>query len=143
MFESVGALRYTEIPSGSRHRRVLGWRLVVAVEPDLGAYYRSLIPKHMPTHCTRWPTHITVVRPFKERPPSLARTWRKYEGEIVTFSYDPEVRIDKTYYRLNVWCDRLVEIREELGLPAKSRWTLPPSGGHQCFHTTIANKKAN
>lgn len=118
-----------------------GNRLTVDIDPGLGAYYRSMIPKSVKVQKPRWPTHITVVRGDKETPVNLEH-WGRYEGREVKFTYDPDLRIDEHYCWLNVWCDRLSEIREELGLPPKNRWTRPPSGRHhQCFHITIANKK--
>ena len=114
--------------------------MIVSVDPELARFYRSLIPESYPVQKPRWPAHCTVVRSGKEKPVHMEH-WGKYQGEIIEFHYDPEIRIDNVYYWLNVWCDRLVEIRTELGLPPKSRWTLPPSGGHQCFHITIGNKK--
>jgi len=129
MLSAVGRLRYEP-----------DYRLVLEADKDFAAYYRSLFPEDLAVQVPRWPPHVTVVRAEKEAPTNL-EAWGKYEGEEVEFHYDPEVRIDKVYYWLNVWCDRLVEIREELGLPPKSRWTKPPSGGFQCFHLTIGNKK--
>lgn len=129
MLTSIGTLRYEP-----EHR------LILEVSPDLAAYYRSLMPKVLAVQKPRWPPHVTVVRSEKETPVYLEH-WGKYDGEEVEFNYDPEIHIDKTYYWLNVWCDRLVTVREELGLPPKSRWTRPPSGGFQCFHVTIGNKK--
>ena len=114
--------------------------LKLLVDPDLTAFYRSLMPPNMIAQQPRWPAHCTIVRIHKEQPVILD-AWGRYEGEEMLFNYDPYIREDKTYYWLNVWCDRIVTIRTELGMPAKSRWTLPPSGGHQCFHITIGNKK--
>jgi hypothetical protein len=129
MFKSTGTLIYEP-----------DHRLVMTVDPGLTAYYRSMIPKSMPVQKPRWPAHATVVRTGKETPVHLQH-WGKYEGEEVEFSYDPDIKLNRTYYWLNVWCDRLADIREELGLKPKSRWTKPPSGFHQCFHVTVANKK--
>lgn len=128
MLKSIGRLIYEP-----------GFRLIVLVDKGLADFYRSLIPKSLPVQKPRWAPHITVVRSEKETP-AHPEHWSKYEGKEVEFCYDPFIRIDKTYYWLNTWCDRLVEIRTELGLPAKSRWTRPPDG-HQCFHITIANRK--
>lgn len=127
---AVGTLCY-----GDNHR------LTVDIDPGLASFYRRLMPKNLKAQKPRWPTHITVVRAEKETPVNLEH-WGKYDGEEVTFMYDNNLYIDRHYYWLNVWCDRLSEIRTELGLPPKSRWTRPPSGGfHECFHITVANKK--
>jgi len=128
MFTSTGRLRHTE-----------GAGLIVEVCQGLTSYYRSTIPASMPHQKPRWPPHITVVRAGKDKP--ALEQWGHHEGEIVTFGYEHYLYFENNYYWLNAWCDRLVEIRTALGLPPKSRWTLPPGGGHQCFHITIANTK--
>lgn len=132
VFTSTGILRYSSDK--------LGFRLVAEASPGIAAFYRALVPKSLSIQKPRWPAHCTVVRIGKEEPKDFT-AWGRYEGEIVTFNYDPYVHVDEMYYWLNVWCDRFVEIRTELGMRPKSRWTLPPSGSHQCFHMTIGNKK--
>lgn len=115
-------------------------RLVVEVDPELARYYRSLIPKWIETNKPRWPAHITVVRPFKEKPPNM-EPWGKYQGEVVEFKYQNLLHTGKVYFWINVFCKRLEEIRAELGLPVTSEFTRPPEGFLKCFHCTIANCK--
>ena len=129
MFSSTGTFRYQE-----------NYRLVVEVDQDLADYYRSLIPKWMPSQRPRWPAHITVVRAEKEIPPDLS-SWGKYEGVPVKFFYEPRIYCGKIYYWLNIFCKRLEEIRAETGLSVTSQYTLPPEGFDKVFHMTIANKK--
>jgi len=131
MYSTYGTIRYNDDD---------GFRLTVEVDQDLSNYYRSLIPKHLKVNRPRWPAHVTVVRPEKESPPKI-RYWGDYEGEQIDFLYNPYVFCDKGYYWLEVWCSRLETIREELGLPVISRYTLPPSGFKKCFHCTIGNYK--
>lgn len=131
MFKSKGYIHYDDSE---------GFRLTVEVNQDLADYYRALIPKYYNARRSRYPAHITVVRPEKENPPKI-RYWGDHEGERVEFLYDPFVYSDKGYYWLNCWCKRLEEIREELGLPITSRYTLPPSGFTKCFHCTVGNYK--
>lgn len=133
MLTAIGRYNYS---------RPEGWyRLVLDLDWDFGAYYRALFPKAWPVQAPRWKPHVTIVRAPKERPKNLA-PWGKYQGHKVRFHYDPYVRIDKVYYWLNVWCDELADVRRELGLPPKNRWTRPPSGDFkECFHTTIGNMK--
>lgn len=117
------------------------YRMIVQVCPGLASYYRSMIPKSRRAMKPRWPPHITVVRSEKETPVNK-ELWGTHHGELVEFRYEPKLRLDRTYYWLNVWSERLSEIRKELGLSPKSRWTRPPSGGFlECFHITIANTK--
>jgi hypothetical protein len=113
---------------------------VVDINHDLANYYFSLIPKYYHIQRPRWAPHITVVRPEKEKPQKTAK-WGDHEGEIVRFMYDPYLFNDSQYFWLDIWCNRLEIIREELGLPNVSRYTLPPVGHVKCFHCTIANTK--
>ena len=129
LYESIGTLRY----SGKA-------RLVVEVDQEIGNYYRTLIPKYLNPQRPRWPTHITVVREEKESP-LRPEFWGKYEGELVTFLYDPTVHTGKIYFWLLAYCTRLEDIRKELGLPLVSKYTMPPDGFQKAFHITIANVK--
>ena len=131
MYWSSGKLKYED---GS------GFRLVVEVNEELADYYFSLIPKYLRPRRPRWKPHGTVVRPEKEIPPRTSK-WGDHEGEVVSFMYDPYLFSDDQYVWIDLWCNRLEVIREELGLPNVSRYTLPPSGFVKCFHCTIANFK--
>jgi len=112
-----------------------GFRVTVEVGQDLSDYY-SLIPLYRRPFKSKWPAHITVVRPKLEIPPRI-RYWDDYEGEEVEFMYDSYVLEGNGYFFLNVWCKRLESIREELGMSIYSKYTLPPSGHIKCFHMTI------
>lgn len=128
-----GILNYSYIPN-------YGYRLVIDIDPEFGKYYRALIPKWFKVNKPKWPIHITIVRGIYEQPNNL-NNWNKYQGQEIKFKYEPIIYMDKKYYWLNIWCIELENIREELGLPNISKWTLPPSGFKKCFHMTIANKK--
>lgn len=129
LFESTGELQYSK-----------DWRLVLRVDQDLGDYYRCMIPKWIPNQRPRWPAHVTVVRQEKETP-THKQHWWKYQGLKLNFFYSPVVHHDKVYFWINVWCKRLEEIRNELGMPIYSPFTLPPAGFTKNFHCTIANLK--
>jgi len=113
-----------------------GFRVTVEVEQDLADYYRWYIPMYRRPFKSKWPAHITVVRPEMEIPPKI-RYWGDYEGEDIEFLYDPYILEGNGYFWLNVWCKRLETIREELGMPIHSKYTLPPTGFIKCFHMTI------
>lgn len=117
-----------------------GYRLVVEIDGELAAYYRALIPFWMSANKPRFAPHITVVRIHKEIP-KILDVWNKYEGEKISFIYESFIYHDRNYYWLNIWCKRLEEIRQELGMPVTSPYTIPPDGFRKCFHCTIANKK--
>ena len=116
-------------------------RLTVEVDESFSNFYRALLPKSICYNKPRWPAHVTVVRSEKETPYNMCY-WGKYEGQEVILGYGPYVYIANNYLWLNVWCEFLSDIRRELGLPSKSRWTRPPiTPPQECFHLTIANLK--
>lgn len=129
LHKSVGRLKYSDT----------GWNLRVEVDQGIVDYYLSLIPKCKNLNRQAYPAHISVVR--KEEIPNKD-LWGRYQGEEVKFYYSGHVHNGKVYYWLNAWCERLEEIRLELGLPVSSEYTLPPEGKWiKTFHITIGNCK--
>lgn len=114
-------------------------KLIVEVDSQLAKYYYDFVPKYIRINKQRYDAHISVVR--NEIPPKL-EYWNKYEGEIVEFFYEPYVYNGEVYYWLNVFCNRLEEIRAELGLEVSSEYTRPPGAFIKCFHITVGNTKA-
>ena len=115
--------------------------MVVDVDQAIMDLYRSLIPKAIQTNKPMYPAHISVVR--KETPTNTS-VWMKHDKEIIRFFYSPIIHLGNLYCWLNVYCHRLEEIRQELGLPVHSRITNPPCEGFkQCFHITIGNFKGD
>jgi hypothetical protein len=109
---------------------------------EMYRYYRALVPKYFTMHSQMHDPHITVVRGYKAggdlveplNPDKKAELWGKYEGEVVPFEYDPELKDDGTMWWLNAFSKRLEDIREELGL-SKIREPF------KSFHITIGNAK--
>lgn len=142
LFTSTGTLDYSYINEGG------GYKLNVLVDKQLAAYYRSLIPKYYSVNGTRYPPHITVLRPVT-RPgdkirvaeiPSNLDKWSCYQGMQVEFLYSPYIYNNPIYYWLRVYSQQLIDIRLELGLPENYHTTRPPDGVNS-FHMTIANTK--
>ena len=123
LYKTVGTLRYTT-----------HW-LMLDADQGIVDCYRALIPKYMNTMKTR-PAHVTVKR--YEEQLGHPEHWGKYDGEKVEFYYEPVIRDNGFYYWLNVFSERLDEVRTELGLPMK---VTHPEGFKKCFHITIACKK--
>jgi hypothetical protein len=127
LFKTTGVLHYDDA------------KLNVVVDPEIGRYYRSLLPKYIQPNPQRYPPHISVVR--NEIPPNMG-LWGKYEGHNVEFHYTHTIFFGRVYCWLNAFCERLEEIRLELGLPVTSEYTRPPSDRWiKCFHITIGNFK--
>jgi len=128
MFHSSGKLIYSELPI----------RLVVEIDPEIAAFYRSLIPPHIHFSIPMYPPHISVIR--REVPLNI-ELWNKYQGLDVSFEYDPYIFIGNLYIWLKVYSTELENIREELGLPRHRSGITRPPNEQPCFHTTIANFK--
>ena len=126
---STGVLRFSR--DGSLYK------LVVEIDPQIAAYARALVPKHLVCRPQKYAPHITVIR--NECVPNFAK-WAFCEGEVVTFDYDPQVQIGSSYYWLNVYCDVLTGLRLYFGLRKSYHLSRPPSG-EDCFHTTVGNSK--
>lgn len=109
-----------------------GIRAIVNVDQRIVEYYRSLAPPWLNLNPQKYPAHISFVR---HQTPTRMEFWERYEGEEVVFRYFSGVVHDETYYWLDVECERLKEIRMELGLPALPPWK-------NLFHITIGNVKA-
>lgn len=103
------------------------------IDPQIAAFYRSLIPKWIDYNVPMYPPHITVVRTGKEVPKNI-QVWGKYEGKEIPFEYENTVGYDGTYYYLRVFSPEIERIRMELGLPR-----MRPQFND--FHITIANSK--
>jgi hypothetical protein len=103
------------------------------ISPDFGDYYRSWIPSGIIYNKPRYDPHITVLRAEYEPVQDMTH-WGEHEGEAVSFEYDPDFNIDGMFIMLDVYSDRLEEIRMELGLPHTDNCFLN-------FHITIGNRK--
>ncbi len=128
-FQSKGPLHYSD--------EDYNYKLIVVVDPEIARYARALVPKAWYPNIPRYAPHISVIR--RENPVNM-ENWGKHEGEIITFDYDPEARFGNEYIWLRVFCPKLADIRQELGLPRDRDITRPP-GADPVFHTTIANLK--
>ncbi len=126
LFKSTGTLRYGFT------------NLVLDVDQGIVDYYRALLPKSVRTNRQMYPAHISVIR--KETPPKM-ELWNKYSGEQIEFEYSNIIHNGEVYYWLNCWCQRLEDIRVELGLPVDSPYTRPPDGFAKTFHVTLGNIK--
>ena len=127
LHRSRGALRYSENP----------YRLIVEVDPEIVAYYRSLIPKSIVLNKQKYPPHISVVR---HETPVVMDMWGAYDGKLVGFQYSNLIRHGVVYYWIDAFSRVLQQIRIELGLPPMNDITKPPDH-RSCFHITVGNIK--
>lgn len=131
-FDSIGKIRYS--PSTLGHAQK--WWVVVDCNDQIGKYYRKLF--ELDCHfCDKlgvpaWKEHITVVR---NEEPLKKEFWEKYEGSEISFSCLILPQSNDVYYWLEVECDFLLSLREELGLPKKPEFPL-----HLTFGNIIGSK---
>ena len=104
-------------------KRRTEWWCIVRVDPEITRLLRWWVQKErfIDLHQQPWEPHISVVR--GERPRANPDTWGKYEGELVTFEYAQNPRKTRGgkndqgwFWFVDVYCDRIQEIRAELGL---------------------------
>lgn len=124
-FTSSGRLRYGQTT----------YWLVLDCDLALCEYYSHLY--YLWSHKTRklqlpaHGAHITVNAGKYDTPPNL-KAWKAYQGERVEFTYEPNVKHAAEYFWLPVECQRLKDIRAELGLNPEPYCPL---------HLTIGNTK--
>lgn len=128
MYKATGKLRYS-----STLNEDVKWWLVIDCDDEIGRYYRNLFYL-MYNRCRMlqrpaWRSHISVVR---NEEPSCKDLWGKYNDQMVEFQYNPNPAWDGVYVWLDVECEFLLNIREELGLPRQPQFPL---------HLTIGNAK--
>jgi hypothetical protein len=137
-FRATGRLRYSPTNNGKVIRRDGGttkWWLVIDCDPNIGRYYRELY--RMDNYSVRtiqrpaWDAHISVIA--NEQPPDkFMSAWRKHEGQRIEYEYVHYAQSNGTYVWLPVWCEKALDIREELGLKRNPY--------HQ-LHLTVGNCK--
>jgi len=119
MLQSYGTLLVT--PSQSPGK----WWLHCQCCDELGRYYRSWITKRYGEFYNimrpRWGVHITIIR----REGILLRDIQLFHGQTIYFDYDNErISTNLKHFWLPVRCDKMKNIREQLGLPRKPQVNL-------------------
>lgn len=94
--------------------------MVLQCDEELARYYRRFydyrqygLPPRFPLQSPPWGAHISVVRDEKPAKPEL---WNAWQGKRISFTYDSEIKGYAEYLWLNVQCEELLDIREDLGL---------------------------
>ncbi len=118
MYTTVGTLKYGP-----------GLMASVLIDKEMPKYYRSFIPRYYSLQGISYAPHVTVVRLDIEQPNTV--NWAKYEGEQIVIDYENIIRHDDKHWWIDVYSERIGEIRQELGL-GKFR------EGYRRYHLTIA-----
>lgn len=123
LLKGTGVLIYD--PYRGKMKRNTNWWIVVNTDDEIARYYRWWVMRRywIDLKDPSWGAHISVLRGGKPRD-EKQHLWKKYQGEKIDFAYSPNVRQsgDTTggdrpnhFWFVDVWSDRLTEIRKELG----------------------------
>lgn len=131
--KSTGRLRYGKTK----------YFVVVDCCKEFGRYYRTLFYQSVyKTRKIQRPLHgehITVVR--NEKPPNLG-AWFVYDDEEIEFEFFPELASNNRYYFwMPIKCDRLLEIRKELGLNPEPYCPLHITFGNEIVKPVDYNER--
>jgi len=123
--QSTGKLIYTPNKPGAIKRNNKWW-LVVEVDRSIINYYaywinRQIIKppwlvKGLILQTPQWGGHITVLDGRVDVAKEYQHLWEKYADESITYEYSVEIEKHWKFWVLPVRCNRLNDIREELGL---------------------------
>jgi hypothetical protein len=123
MYTSSGILRVD--PVASSGLPIGKWWLILQCDAEIGRYYREMFyawnRARGRLQRPAWESHISVIR--GEEPPK-PDGWSALEGRLVEFRYSPELQTNDEYFWLDVECDELLDIREQLGLPRNPLFDL-------------------
>ena len=104
-------------PDLRKIRKANDWFLVVETNPNIAAYYCWWIEKTWGLKLQRpaFKAHITVLDGRHPVAPDFRGQWKKRAGEVITFEYNVEFEQHWKFFALPVRCEKLNDIRAELG----------------------------
>lgn len=108
--------------------------LILLVDDSIAEYYRHLIhlwDRRLVLQHPKHGAHITVIA-GKYEDVGNHRHWKKYHHEEIEVKYSIDIGTDGCYFWLPVECEKIQEIRVELGLQPKT--PIP-------WHLTVGNLK--
>ena len=129
LFQAKGNIIYDPIVGKAQDP----WWIIIECPNDIIHYYQNWIIKEIGTKLNKplYGPHISVLR--GEEPPQHKKyLWNKYHNEEITFFYEHNAQTNGVHWWLNVYCERLKEIRKELGLKAEIDFD---------FHLTIGRNR--
>lgn len=147
-FKGTGRLVYDPKRPGMKKRtrpsgaNTIDWWCILQVDREITRYYRWWVNRHkwgmtavQPDWLCQpsWDAHISVVRGERIRP-EFRDHWKAYDGEIVNFEYahypfladnrQNRYANDGDFWMVDVRCQRITEIRGELGLRTHHNYHL-------------------
>ena len=133
-FKCRGRIVYDPFRAGMKKRTE--WWAVIEVDKEITRYYRWWLQRtyHLQLDAPAWDAHISIFRGEKPKP-ELQHLWKKYDGQIVEFSFMPnpycaDVEDGRHFWVIDVDCPIVNDIRREMCRP--TQWAP---------HITIAREK--
>lgn len=139
LLKGTGVLVYDPHRPGMKTKT--DWWIVVNVDSEICRYYRWWVWRRYMIELKQpsWGAHVSVLRGGEPRA-NKKHLWKKYQGEQIDLEYSHNVRQagDTTggdrpnhYWFVDVWSERLNEIRDELG------FSLEFQGKPIKYHLTV------
>ncbi|MNB84570.1 hypothetical protein D3C81_804370 [compost metagenome] len=122
-FEATGKLIYD--PVLGREPIFTPWWVILKTPQDIVEYYHYWFEKKHGIKLIKpkWGSHISLIR--GEQPSGENKQlWKKYDGMKIKFQYSNEIKWNNDYVWIDVNCDQLLEIREQLGLKKQPEHNL-------------------
>lgn len=140
LIQLKGVIKYDPERKGLKNNAAC---CVIEVDSGISDFYRHQVNKEYGISLAKpsWGTHISIIQgSIDQDAPLFKEYWKKYEGLEVTFNYyvcprfsgDTKAKTSTpngSFWFLDVECDMVVKIREELGIETNFR-----------PHLTIARK---
>lgn len=130
--KSTGTLRYSQSPLDPDRKS--NWWLVLDCDDAIAKMYRHLYWldcfKTKKLCRPAYSAHVTVVRD-EEPCDDRKLLWDAHKGLELEFEYKGGVETNGDYHWLDVECECLLDIREELGLRREPIYPLHLSIGHE------------
>ena len=130
MFKSSAKIIYDPVIEGDPSSFKEHW-IIAQCDPEIARYYRWLTKRHACLDWLikpAWGAHISIARGDAPLKPEL---WKKHQGQWLEFEYGNEVWTNGRHFWLDVRCEKMYDLREELGLSRKFRFAE--------LHLTIGN----
>lgn len=123
LLKGTGVLVYDPHRPGMKSKT--DWWIVVNTDSEICRYYRWWVYRRYMLELQKpsWGAHVSVLRGGKPAADKM-HLWKKHQGEKIEFVYEPVVyhsgdtpRGDHpdVFWYVDVWSERLNEIRAELG----------------------------
>jgi len=133
MLEGSGILIFDPENKTKKHALQSSWKTVALIQTDcdIHAYYSWFIEKryNLKLNQPLRGSHVTILSDMigrdsiNENPIEIYEKVKKeFEGKVMNFKYDPNVRTNGEHWWLKVTCEEAENFRERIGLKRDPYW---------------------